>query len=213
MRSHLLSYEREAWAQGHRRVCGIDEVGRGPLAGPVVAAAVVLPVDFDHPRLTDSKKLAVRQRESIYEELVSNSAVEWGIAFVDVQEIDRLNILQATWKAMAVARAVLRVPPDWTLVDGLRAPPLGERQTPIIGGDARSLSIAAASVIAKVTRDRHMMELDAQYPLYGFARHKGYGTSFHLRMLSELGPCPLHRRSFEPVARYERSPRAVPQSS
>jgi len=199
MRSHLLRYEREAWMRGVRRICGVDEAGRGPLAGPVVAAAVILPADFEHPKLTDSKKLTPRQRETIYEELVANKALEWGVAFVHAREIDRINILQATWKAMVDARAALRAPPDWTLVDGLRVPPLGECQTALVGGDSLSFSIAAASVIAKVTRDRWMLQLAEQYPRYGFARHKGYGTVAHLRALSEFGPCAEHRRSFEPV--------------
>jgi len=201
VRADLLRYEREAWARGARRVCGIDEVGRGPLAGPVVAAAVVLPEGFEHSRLTDSKKLTPRQREKIHEELVALQTLQWSVAFVDAREIDRVNILRATWKAMAAARAGLRDPPDWTLVDGLRVPPLGECQTAIVGGDALSFSIAAASVIAKVTRDRYMTELDKQHPRYGFTRHKGYGTTAHLQALLQFGPCPEHRRSFAPVHR------------
>jgi len=195
----LLSFEREAWSRGAVRVCGIDEAGRGPLAGPVVASAVILPRDFHHLKLTDSKKLTPRKREEIHEELTRNRDIHWTVASVDAQEIDRINILKATWKAMAKARATLQPEPDWTLVDGLRVPPLGEAQIFIIEGDARSFSIAAASVIAKVTRDRWMNQMDEQYPGYGFARHKGYGTKFHLEALKKLGPCPIHRHSFEPV--------------
>ncbi len=181
------------------RVCGIDEAGRGPLAGPVVTAAVILPRDSDFPGLTDSKKLTPKKREFFYEKLTAHRDLQWSVASVDVEEIERINILRATWKAMCQARDALQPPPDWTLVDGLCVPPLGSRQTPIVGGDALSLSIAAASVIAKVTRDRLMDEIDRQYPGYGFAYHKGYGTALHLEALMKLGPCPLHRRSFGPV--------------
>lgn len=195
----LLHYEDEAKRRGARRVCGIDEAGRGPLAGPVVAAAVVLPEGFRHPTLTDSKKLTPRQREKIHQELTTQPGIEWAFALVDSDEIDRINILQATWKAMVAARDQLPAPPDWTLVDGLPVPPLGEKQTAIVKGDCLSLSISAASVIAKVTRDHLMVQLDRHYPAYGFARHKGYGTPAHLQALMEHGPCPAHRRSFEPV--------------
>ncbi len=195
----LLAHEKEVWNRGVRRVCGIDEAGRGPLAGPVVAAAVVLPRDFEHPTLTDSKKLTPKMRERIYTELTTHPAIEWSVASISAPEIDELDILRATWKAMVTARDGLKTPPDWTLVDGLRVPPLGEAQTPLVGGDSRSWSIAAASVLAKVTRDRWMTEAEAAHPGYGFARHKGYGTAAHLEALRQLGPCPIHRRSFAPV--------------
>jgi ribonuclease HII len=195
----LFRYEKEARLRGACRICGIDEAGRGPLAGPVVAAAVILPEGFTHPTLTDSKKLTPRQREKIYQELTAFPGLEWGLGMVDGDEIDRINILQATWKAMVAAREKLQPPPDWTLVDGLRVPPLGEKQTAIVKGDLLSLSVSAASVIAKVTRDHLMEQLDRHYPAYGFARHKGYGTQAHLQALMEHGPCPAHRRSFEPV--------------
>ncbi len=194
-----LHFERKTRARGWTRVCGIDEAGRGPLAGPVAAAAVILPADFQHATLTDSKKLTPRQRERIYAELTSDASIEWSVALVEAPEIDRINILQATWQAMSKAREGLRSPPDWTLVDGLRVPLLGAEQTAIVGGDALSLSIAAASVIAKVTRDRLMKEMDERYPGYGFGRHKGYGTAAHLEALRRMGPCPIHRVSFEPV--------------
>ena len=195
----LLFFEKEAWSRGAVRVCGIDEVGRGPLAGPVVACAVILPPKFKHRKLTDSKKLTELQREKIYEELTNHPEVIWNLASIDPEEIDRINILQATWKASVLAREGLKQASDWSLVDGLKIPALGDAQTAIIDGDTRSLSIAAASVIAKVTRDRWMSELDQKYPGYGFAKHKGYGTSLHMRALMKWGPSPIHRRSFEPV--------------
>jgi ribonuclease HII len=201
MRGDLLTFELEARSRGAERVCGIDEVGRGCIAGPVVAACVVLPTEFSHPKLTDSKKLTPRQREGIFNELTSLPGLEWSVAFVDSTVIDSINILQATWQAMLEARNRLHLQPDWTLVDGLKVPPLGRRQTAIIQGDSLSFSIAAASVIAKVTRDRWMGELERKYPGYGFAKHKGYGTAFHLEALYRWGPTPLHRRSFEPVRR------------
>jgi ribonuclease HII len=194
----LLFYEREVWKKGAQRVCGIDEVGIGPLAGPVVAAAVILPQKFKHKVLTDSKKLTEKQREELYKELTTNSEILWSVATVEVDEIDRINILKASWKAMIEARSMLE-PLDWTLVDGRRVRVLGENQTNIIKGDAKSFSIAAASVIAKVTRDRKMNELDKQFPGYGFAEHKGYSTPTHLKALKELGACAIHRRSYEPV--------------
>jgi ribonuclease HII len=193
-----LDFERELWARGLARVCGIDEAGRGPLAGPVVAAAVVLPPSFAHPFLTDSKKLSPARREEAYGQLTSDARVAWSVARVEAGEIDRVNILRATWQAMAAAREGLSPAPDWTLVDGRPVPPLGEACTAIVRGDSRSLSIAAASVIAKVTRDRIMAELDRAHPAYGFATHKGYGTPAHLRALREFGPCSEHRRSFLP---------------
>jgi ribonuclease HII len=195
----LLCFEREAWSRGKVHVCGIDEVGRGPLAGPVVACAVVLPRDFQHSTLTDSKKLTALQREKIYAELTANPSVLWSLSSIESDEIDQINILQASWKASFFARAALSPVPDWTLVDGLKVPLLGENQTSIVKGDALSFSIAAASVLAKVTRDRVMEEMDRKFPGYGFASHKGYSTESHLEALMRLGPCPIHRRSFEPV--------------
>jgi len=164
-----------------------------------MAAAVILPKDFQHDTLNDSKQLTPQQREAIYEELTNRSDVIWSVAAIEADEIDRIDILRATWKAMATARDGLSEQPDWTLVDGLRVPPLGRRQTPIIDGDCKELSISAASVIAKVTRDRLMVRMHEIYPLYGFAEHKGYGTAQHLEALTRLGPCPIHRLSFEPI--------------
>ena len=196
-----LKHERSLWKNGVPIVAGIDEAGRGPLAGPVVAAAVILPETFRHKTLTDSKKLSGSQREEIYAELIANADVCWAAAVVEHDEIDRINILRATHEAMRRAARSLTVAPDHVLIDGLPVAPFPIPQTAIVKGDAQSLSIAAASVIAKVTRDRIMLALDARFPEYGFARHKGYGTSLHLSRLQTHGPSPIHRKTFLPVAR------------
>jgi ribonuclease HII len=193
-------YERKLRNTGVLRIAGIDEAGRGALAGPVVAAAVVLPEKFRHRKLNDSKLLAPELRETIYEELTSNSDVAWAVGVVDSIEIDRINILRATQEAMRIAITSLQAPPDHVLIDGLPVFPFPFAQTAIIDGDCYSLSIAAASVIAKVTRDRMMRHFCAQFPEYYFGQHKGYSTELHLTKLHEFGPCPIHRRSFEPVA-------------
>jgi ribonuclease HII len=195
-----LNYEVQLRASGFLRIAGVDEAGRGPLAGPVVVAAVVLPEDFTHAKLTDSKKLSPKMRERIYEELLANPAVTHSVVALDAPEVDRLNILRATHEAMR--RAVLQLPqsPDHVLIDGLPVRPFPFAQTALVGGDALSLSIAAASVVAKVTRDRLMLALDALYPQYAFAQHKGYGTALHMARLREHGPSPVHRRSFGPVS-------------
>jgi ribonuclease HII len=193
-------YEKKLRATGLARIAGIDEAGRGALAGPVVAAAVVLPEKFRHRRLNDSKQLAPELREEIYWDLVSNPAVRWTVSTVDSTEIDRINILRASHQAMRLAITTLVEPPDHVLIDGLPVIPFPFSQTAIIDGDCISLSIAAASVIAKVTRDRMMRDFCAQFPQYCFNKHKGYGTELHLLKLHEFGPCPIHRRSFEPVA-------------
>lgn len=204
-----LAFEQEAWNQGLLFVAGVDEAGRGPLAGPVVAAAVILnPALFTPPSnnpalfagLTDSKQLTATKRDRFFDELNQCDAVRIGCCIVGADVIDRINILQATWRAMAGAVQQLDPLPDLALVDGrpVRGLPCSSRN--IIRGDSQSLSIAAASVIAKVTRDRLMDELDAEYPEYGFSKHKGYGTAVHLDALRRHGPCPQHRRSFRPVA-------------
>ena len=193
-------YEKKLRATGVARIAGIDEAGRGALAGPVVAAAVVLPEKFRHRRLNDSKQLAPELREEIYHTLISKPDLSWAVGIVDSIEIDRINILRATHKAMRAAIAALSSMPDHVLIDGLPVIPFPLRQTAIIDGDCISLSIAAASVIAKVTRDRMMRDFCAQFPQYSFSQHKGYGTEQHLLKLYEFGPCPIHRRSFEPVA-------------
>jgi ribonuclease HII len=202
----VLFFERQAWSALCRRVAGVDEAGRGPLAGPVVAAAVVFPPELilaelygDFSGLTDSKQLTRIQRDFFYKRLTETPGIEIGVGIGDVDLIDRLNILRATHHVMAEALNRLPSLPDLALVDGLPVPGLPCRSQAIVGGDGRSLSIAAASVIAKVTRDRIMEEMDRCYPGYGFARHKGYGTQVHIRALLDLGPCPIHRRSFRPV--------------
>ena len=193
-------YERKLRATGVVRIAGVDEAGRGALAGPVVAAAVVLPEKFRHRKLNDSKQLSPERREEIYDELVSNSEIAWGVGIVDHLEIDRINILRASHEAMRIALAALAMPPEHVLIDGLPVFPFPFPQTAIIDGDCYSLTIAAASVIAKVTRDRMMRDFCAQFPEYCFGQHKGYSTELHLTRLHEFGPCPIHRRSFEPVA-------------
>jgi ribonuclease HII len=193
-------YERKLRAIGVVRVAGIDEAGRGALAGPVVAAATVLPEKFRHRKLNDSKQLAPDLREEIYEELTGNGEIAWAVGVVDSIEIDRINILRATHRAMRDALAALSFPPEHVLIDGLPVIPFPLPQTAVVDGDCYSLSIAAASVIAKVTRDRIMREFCARFPEYCFSQHKGYGTELHLTKLHEFGPCPIHRRSFEPVA-------------
>ena len=195
-----LRHERNLFKNGIQIVAGIDEAGRGPLAGPVVAAAVILPLKFRHKRLDDSKKLNAAVREEIYVELTANPEVHWYVVAVGADDIDRLNILRATHHAMRLAVAGLKTAPDHVLIDGLPVKPFPIPQTALVGGDALSFSIAAASVIAKVTRDRIMVEMHALYPEYDFAQHKGYSTRDHIARLHKHGPCPIHRRSFEPVA-------------
>jgi ribonuclease HII len=195
----LLELERRLWGRGLERVAGVDEVGRGCLAGPVVAAAVILPQDIDLPGLDDSKKLKAARREVLHDEIVAR-ALAVGVGLVEAAEIDRINILQASLKAMRLALADLAIEPQQVLVDGNHCPASPYAEMPVVDGDARSLSIAAASVVAKVRRDRMMCAYDAEYPQYGFAAHKGYGSAEHVQALTAHGPCPLHRRSFGPVA-------------
>ena len=192
--------ERALRARGFLLVAGVDEAGRGPLAGPVVAAAVILPDGFELDGLNDSKKVAPKKRATLHAKLTAQAEVLWAVAEACVEEIDRLNILRATHLAMARALDALPRRPDHALVDGLPVRGLPVEHTALVEGDALSLSIAAASIIAKVTRDRLMTDLDAEYPQYGFARHKGYGVREHLEALRNHGPCPVHRRTFQPVA-------------
>ena len=194
-----FTIELEAMRNGARHVCGIDEAGRGPWAGPVIAAAVVLDPDCIPAGLDDSKKLTEARREALFEPILACARV--GIGIADVERIDRDNILAATLWAMGQAMQQIDGV-DLALIDGNRAPQLPCPVQTIVEGDARSLSIAAASIIAKVTRDRIMVGHDATYPLYGFARHKGYGTAFHQAALKRHGPTPLHRKSFAPVAAF-----------
>lgn len=195
-----LTRECALRARGFFSVAGIDEAGRGPLAGPVVAAAVILPESYALAGLDDSKKLTSARREKLYAAITADTRILWATGMAAVEEIDRLNILRATHLAMARAVDALPQKPHHALVDGLPVRGLPVPHTSLVGGDALSLSIAAASILAKVTRDRHMMELGEKYPQYGFARHKGYGVREHLAALQSHGPCPVHRRSFAPVA-------------
>jgi ribonuclease HII len=192
-----FTIELSAMAQGARLVCGIDEAGRGPWAGPVVAAAVILDPQCIPPGLNDSKKLTHAQREALFEPIIRTARV--GIGIADVARIDRDNILAATMWAMAQALDCIGNV-SLALIDGNRAPKLSCNVQTVVGGDAKSLSISAASIIAKVTRDRIMQTHDIDYPQYGFARHKGYGTAAHQQALVDHGPCALHRKSFAPVA-------------
>ena len=198
-----LTREHALRARGFFLVAGVDEAGRGPLAGPVVAAAVILPADFALDGLTDSKKVPAARREKIFAVLATHPGVAWAACLATVEEIDRHNILRATHLAMARAVRALPAGPDHALVDGLPVRDLPVPHSALVGGDALSLSIAAASIMAKVTRDRLMVALDAEYPQYGFARHKGYGVRQHLEALRHHGPCPVHRRSFAPVGQAE----------
>jgi ribonuclease HII len=206
MAINRFKFERALVQGGILLVAGVDEAGRGPLAGPVVAAAVALPMEWMRdglPRrlrgLNDSKQLTAEQRERYFAELTTCAVVRFGVGLADVQVIDSINILQATHRAMNQALDQLQPPPEHALVDGLRVASLRFPQTPLVEGDARSYSIAAASVVAKVTRDRLMLQYHEQYPVYGFAAHKGYGTPEHLAALAAHGPCPIHRRTFSPV--------------
>ena len=176
-------------------VCGIDEAGRGPLAGPVCAAAVILPEEYELPGLNDSKKLSPKAREALFDRILA-AALAWGIGWADEKEIDRINILQATFAAMGRAFAELGRIPDHAFVDGNRPPQLPVPVRCVVGGDGKYDCIAAASILAKVSRDRLMLEYDRTYPGYGFAGHKGYGTKAHYAALTELGPCPIHRLTF-----------------
>ena len=189
------AYEKRAGEQGFSAVCGIDEAGRGPLAGPVYAAAVILPPDCDIPGLNDSKKLSEKKREALFP-VIQEKALAFGIGWATAEEIDRVNILQATFLAMGRAVEALPTPADYALVDGNRMPPLPIPGETIVKGDATSASIAAASILAKVSRDRLLRRLDEAHPEYGFAKHKGYGTQAHYEAIRKYGLLPEHRRSF-----------------
>lgn len=188
-------FEHSAGERGYRAVCGVDEAGRGPLAGPVFAAAVILPPGLEEIGLNDSKKLSEKKRNALFDE-ITQRAVAYCVAFADENEIDEYNILNATFFAMRRAVEGLAVPADFVLVDGNRAPGTGLAEQCIIKGDAKSVSIAAASILAKVSRDRYMLRLAEEYPQYQFEKHKGYGTALHYKMLEEYGISPVHRKSF-----------------
>ena len=189
----LKRSEREYASYGY--ICGIDEVGRGPLAGPVVAGAVILPKDCDILYINDSKKLSEKKREELYD-VIMEKAVAVGIGYASHERIDEINILQATYEAMREAISKLSVKPDILLNDAVTIPGVDIKQVPIIKGDAKSISIGAASIIAKVTRDRLMVEYDSKYPGYGFASNKGYGSAAHIAAIRQIGPCEIHRNSF-----------------
>ncbi len=191
----LWAIEHQCFESGCQIICGVDEAGRGPLAGPVCAAAVILPPDLEIPGLNDSKKLTDKKRRELFD-VITTEAVAYGIALVGEKEIDEINILQATFRAMEQAVERMGVHPDLALIDGNRAPALPIPVKTVVKGDSLSASIAAASILAKVTRDRLMEQLDERYPEYGFATHKGYGTKRHYEALREYGPCEIHRRTF-----------------
>ena len=195
MDNPFLAIEHEMQAQGFSVVCGCDEAGAGPLAGAVFAAAVVLPEDYDLPYLTDSKKLSEKRREVLFDQ-IKEQAVDWAIASVDEKEIDATNILKARLKAMDLAIHMLDPLPDFALIDGNRNAGISIANKTVIKGDSLSASISAASILAKVARDRYMLEMAAQYPEYKFEQHKGYGTKLHYELLRTYGPCPIHRLSF-----------------
>ena len=216
---HRLAHECELWKQGLTCIAGVDEAGCGPLAGPVVAAAVVFPASWLEAGLyrklrglNDSKQLDEEQREKYFSLITSHPEIRFAIASVDVEMIDRINIRQAAWRAMQIALDQLQPRPQHVLVDGLRIKWLPYAHTPLVDGDARSYSIAAASVLAKVTRDRTMREFDKQYPGYGFAEHKGYSTPQHYAAINRLGPCPIHRRSFAPFRPVETELELFPEA-
>lgn len=199
-------YEHVLVQQGLARIAGVDEAGRGPLAGPVFAAAVVFPTEWilkglpkPLKKINDSKMLSHEQREELYAEITSRSEICFAVAQVDSEMIDRINILQATHRAMNLALAQLTAVPDHVLVDGLRVKSITLPSTPIVKGDAKSYSIGAASILAKVSRDRLMTHFDKEFPGYNFAEHKGYGTPDHLAALKALGPCSIHRKTFAPM--------------
>ena len=191
----MWAIENGHFEQGLELICGVDEAGRGPLAGPVCAAAVILPKGVEIPGLNDSKKLSDKRRRELFP-VIKEMAVAYGIAMVDHAEIDRINILQATYEAMRQAISQLSVKPELALVDGNRSADFGVNVQTVVHGDSLSASIAAASILAKVTRDDYMLELADQYPGYGFEIHKGYGTKAHYEALRQLGACPIHRMSF-----------------
>ena len=194
----MLAFEKQALLSGYKVIAGVDEAGRGPLAGPVVAAAVVLPENFDVPGINDSKKLSEKKREALFP-VIKSRAIAFGIGMAEHEEIDRINILQASLLAMRRAVEALKILPDYLLIDGKFTIDSTIDQRSVIKGDALSLSIAAASILAKVSRDRMMVALDLRYPEYGFSRHKGYPTKAHKEAILTHGPCPIHRKSFRGV--------------
>ncbi len=190
-----FSYETEAHNNGYNIVCGVDEAGRGPLAGPVFAAAVILPQNYSHEILNDSKKLSEKKRDLVYEDIIRD-AVSWSVGIATEKEIDDINILNATFLAMKRAVEGLSQKPDLAYIDGNREPKTGVKEITIIKGDGKCMSVAAASIIAKVSRDRFMLEVDKKYPQYQFSKHKGYGTKLHYEMIAKYGVSDVHRKTF-----------------
>ena len=198
---NLYRYEEELYDNGYEKVCGIDEAGRGPLAGPVVVAACIMPPFLRIDGINDSKQLTEKIREELYK-IIVKEALAYSVVFINEKEIDELNILNATKKGMLKALDELKVKPDYVLIDAVKLDELKIESKAIIHGDALSASIAAASILAKVSRDHYMEAMDKKYPNYGFARHKGYGTKAHLEALEKYGPCKNHRKTFTPVNKY-----------
>lgn len=190
-----FSYEIEAHENGYNVVCGVDEAGRGPLAGPVFAAAVILPENYSHEILNDSKKLSEKKRDIVYDDIIRD-AVCWSVGVADENEIDDINILNATFLAMKRAIDGLEIKPDLAYIDGNQYPKTGVKEITIIKGDSKCMSVAAASIIAKVSRDRFMLEIAERYPEYQFEKHKGYGTKLHYEMIEKYGVSPVHRKTF-----------------
>lgn len=191
----MLEIEHQKKTDGYNLICGVDEAGRGPLAGPVYAAAVILPDDVIIPGLNDSKKLSEKRREELFE-IITEKAIAYSIAAVDEKRIDEINILNATFEAMNNAVDNLKIQPDYVLIDGNRIKNMALPYETVVKGDAKSASIAAASILAKVSRDRYIIELAKKYPEYGFEKHKGYGTAVHNEAILKYGPCEIHRRTF-----------------
>ena len=190
-----FSYEIEAHENGYNVVCGVDEAGRGPLAGPVFAAAVILPENYTHEILNDSKKLSEKKRDLVYDDIIRD-AICWSVGIADEKEIDEINILNATFLAMKRAVDGLKIKPDLAYIDGNQYPKTGIKEITIVKGDSKCMSVAAASIIAKVSRDRFMLEIAEKYPEYQFSKHKGYGTKLHYEMIEKYGVSPVHRRTF-----------------
>lgn len=197
----LLEYERKLWEDGYELIAGVDEAGRGPLAGPVYAAAVIFPKDVVIDGINDSKKLSEKKREALFD-IIKENALAYSIVSVDEKEIDEINILNAAMNAFKMALESLEVKPDFALLDGNRAPELDIPFEAVVKGDAKVQSIAAASILAKVARDRYITEMDSVYPQYGFAKHKGYPTKEHKEAVAKYGPSPIHRRTFKGVSEY-----------
>lgn len=200
-KNDLYKFEEELYDTGFQAICGVDEAGRGPLAGPVVVAACILPPFLRIEGINDSKQLTSKKRQELYKRIMKE-ALDYNIVFISVEEVDELNIYQATKKGMLEAIRGLKLSPDYVLIDAMPLNELEISHESIIHGDARCASVAAASILAKVTRDNYMEKMDIKYPNYGFKKHKGYGTKLHFEALEKYGPCPIHRKTFFPVSKY-----------